>query len=146
MRPLLTRVTSRVRAPRATGLLGWGAGAQSETDKGGGAACVAVRPPRPGPGAPPPPRGRCASPSPLCGCPGRGCEGAVRRRPDWGGRQRATRILATRIFATAGARPQHLRRVRPPALDPDHLFLSLRSTRCLIPGRSPRPGSQFRWP
>lgn len=59
--------TSR-RAPRR--------GALSEADKGGGAAGVAVQLPRPGPGALSPPRGRRASPSPLCGCPGRGCEGA----------------------------------------------------------------------
>lgn len=149
MRPLLTRVTSRVRAagdgpPR----LGGGGAERDRQRRGRGM--------RRGPATTSGARRPSTAPRPVrlaipfVWLPRARVRGGGRPRrgggPTGGGRQRATRILATGIFGTAGARPRHLRRARPPALDPDHLFLSLRSTRYLIPGRSPRPGSQFRWP
>lgn len=125
MRPLLTRVTSRVRAPRAAGLLGGSGGARNQADKGGGAAGFAVQPLRPGPGAPPPPRSRRASPSPLCGRPGRGCEGAAApRRPEWGqpaARRGHPRHPHPRRGSGETPAPP---RGHPSALDPDHLFFS----------------------
>lgn len=110
--------------------------ARREADKGGGAADVAVRPPRPGPGAPPPPRSRRASPSPLCGRPGRGGEGAAAaapRRPEWG-------QPAARRGHPRHPHPRHPSGAIRQPLTPTVPCFPSAALASLIPGRSPPPG------